>query len=49
MVEETTIDVYECFFYRGIGVEFCKYYPKGCHCCGELIKIGGENDRRNKI
>ncbi len=42
MTEEATIDVYECFFYRGIGVKFCKYYPKGCYSCGELIKTGEE-------
>ena len=49
MTEEATIDVYGCFFYRGIGVKFCKYYPKGCSSCGELIKTGEEKyDRKNK-
>lgn len=49
MTEEATIDIYECFFYRGIGVKFCKYYPKGCYCCGELIKTGEKKNDRNKL
>lgn len=40
------IDIYECFFYRQQKIEICKYYPKGCKNCGELVKIGVEKIER---
>ena len=42
-------EVYECLFYRGIGVKFCKYYPDWCNKCGELIKLGTKKEEINII
>ena len=48
MTEEITIDVYECFFIE-VGIKWCKYYPKGCPSCGELIKTGEEKWQKKRF
>ncbi len=38
--QEEVIDVYECRVYRERGLAMCKYYPKRCKSCSELVKVG---------
>ena len=41
------IAIYECFFSQYAKVEHCKYYPKGCKSCCELIKVGERTEVNN--
>ena len=39
--QEETIDVYECRIYPNHekALAMCKYYPKGCKSCSEVVKV----------